>query len=265
MGKKNKISFEGFYSEIYGERWKSLKEGLFYETEAFCLDSGLLKPYFLDKASAAAAEALDVQPGDDVLDMCAAPGGKTLKIALALQGSGRLKSNDRSSDRRRRLKDVIETHLPPELRSNISITGFDAAKWGLFEQNVYDKILLDAPCSSEEHVLKSPAHLNQWSPARTKQLALQAHAMLAAAVTAVKPGGAILYSTCALSPLENDGVIEKLLKKRSIVRIDKIETGQGVLKTLLAENTGYGLHILPDSNGGYGPIFMARLIKNVIM
>ena len=266
MAAKKKISFEQFYNDIYEERWPALKDALLQSASSFCIDqaAGLLKPYYLDRASAAAAAALDVHPGDQVLDMCAAPGGKTLLLALALNGSGRLISNDRSSDRRRRLKDVIDSHLPEKLQQIITVTGHDSTRWGLFEQNVYDRILLDAPCSSEEHVLKSPAHLNKWSPARTKQLAVQAHAMLAAAVEAVKPGGTILYSTCSLSPLENDGVIAKLLKKRGeMVSVDYNLKLTGLHSdSLTADQTEYGLHILPDKNDGFGPIFMTRLIKN---
>ena len=112
-------------------------------------------------------------------------------------------------------------------------------------------------------MLKSPAHLKRWSPSRTKTLAVQAHAMLAAAVEAVKPGGTIIYSTCALSPLENDGVIGKLLKKRGDrVTIDTIPAY--VFEGLEAERTEYGYHILPDRNSGYGPIFMTRLTKKPI-
>ncbi|MDC7225798.1 MAG: RsmB/NOP family class I SAM-dependent RNA methyltransferase [Spirochaetales bacterium] len=259
---KQKPGFEDYYSEIYKERWDALKSGLLADADGYSISDGLLKPYYLDMASAAAARTLDVHPGDDVLDMCAAPGGKTLLLALALKGSGSLNSNDRSSDRRRRLKDVIENHLPTEVRENIRVTGHDATRWGLHEKDCYDRVLLDAPCSSEEHVLKSPAHLNRWSPSRTKQLSIQAHAMLAAAVDAVKPGGTILYSTCALSPLENDGVIAKLLKKRSDkVCIETISPDSENLSGLNAETTDYGLHILPDRNSGYGPIFMARLKK----
>ena len=260
MAPKKKINFEQFYSDIYTDRWPALKEAMLHDADSFCIDkgSGLLKPYYLDKASAAAARALEAVPGERILDMCAAPGGKTLLLALALEGRGTLVSNDRSSDRRRRLKEVLDTHLPAKLRSAVTVSGHDATRWGLFEQDEYDRVLLDAPCSSEEHVLKSPSHLKRWSPARTKQLSVQAHAMIAAAVTAVKPGGTVVYSTCSLSPAENDGVIEKLLKKRgNFITVDR------TLKTdeLNAEETEFGLHILPDKNHGYGPIYMARLIK----
>ena len=145
MGSGKKINFEDYYSEIYGGRWQNLKPALLLEPEGYCVSEGLLKAYYLDRASAAAARALDVKPGDHVLDMCAAPGGKTLLLALSLAGKGSLISNDRSSDRRRRLKDVVETHLPVAFRDIVNVTGHDASRWGLHEQDTYDRILLDAP------------------------------------------------------------------------------------------------------------------------
>ncbi len=261
MAKKHKISFEEFYSKIYADRWQDLKNALLGDSVYLSIDNNLLKPYYLDPASAAPTKALGVRPGDIVLDMCAAPGGKTLLLALALAGTGLLTSNDRSAARRSRLHNVITEHLPATLRNNISITGHDATRWGLFEKNVYDRILLDAPCSSEEHVLKSPPHLEKWSPARTRQLSVQAHAMLAAAVEAVKPGGTIIYSTCSLSPLENDGVIEKLLKKRGdIVTVSALNESDSISG---GEVTTYGKNFFPDRCGGCGPIFYAKLIKNI--
>ncbi len=260
MASKKKITFDDYYESLYSVRWPALKSALTEGSSGFSLSDGLLQPYFLDKASAAAAFALGIQEEDTVLDMCAAPGGKTLVIALALKGTGLLVSNDRSSDRRRRLKDVIEKHLPADWRSNINVTGHDSTKWGLFEQDVYDRILLDAPCSSEAHVLNSPAHLGKWTPNRSKQLAVQAHAMLASAVQALKPGGRLIYSTCALSPLENDGVIEKLLKKRSSI-VEVVSADIPPELELDAETTEFGKHILPDRNSGFGPIFMAALVK----
>ena len=251
---KQKEDFDSYYKNIWGERWTALKEAFGGESDYCTLSEGLLKPYYLDRASLYPAKALDVQSGDSVLDMCAAPGGKTLVLALAKGKEGHLVANDKSADRRMRLKNVITEHLPPEIAETVDITGFDATTWGLYQQNMYDRILLDAPCSSERHVLSSPHYLSQWTPARTKQLAIRQFAMLAAALDAVKPGGRIVYSTCSISPLENDGVVEKLFKKRKdmfdIINF-KPETG---------EKTRYGIHILPDTTGA-GPIYYCGIEK----
>ncbi len=250
-------AFDRFYSEVLGPRWQLLRSCLLTSGKPVALEAGLLKPYFLDEASVAAADALDVSPGNSVLDMCAAPGGKSLVLALRAGESGELVANERSSARRARLIRVLDQHLPAELRSRVTVTGHDARRWGLHEKSRYDRVLLDAPCSSEAHVVSSPTHLGNWSASRTRSLAVQAHAMLAAAVDAVKPGGLVLYSTCAVSPLENDGVIARLLKRRSsLVTVRTAGAAWG-------EATRYGWEIMPDRAEGRGPIYFALLSKAV--
>ena len=251
---KHTEDFDTYYRSIWKERWDALKASFAGESDYCTLSEGLLKPYFLDKASTYPAQALDVQPGDCVLDLCAAPGGKTLILALAKGETGTLVANDKSADRRARLKAVVAEHLPAAIASTVRITGFDAATWGLYQQAMYDRVLLDAPCSSERHVLSSPYYLAQWTPARTKQLAIRQFAMLAAALDAAKAGGRVVYSTCSISPLENDGVIEKLFKKRKDL-FDIIEAAPGI-----GEKTKYGIQILPDTTGA-GPIYYCCLEK----
>ncbi len=215
-----------------------------------------LEPYFLDEASVFAAESLGVNPGDRVLDMCAAPGGKTLVLASKLQGNGSLQSNDRSPDRRLRLQHVIENSLPESWRSIINVTGYDGVKFGMHKKECYDRILLDAPCSSDRHVLNSPAHLEVWSVKRVKRLSVEQGSLLASAVDALAPGGTLIYSTCALSPMENDDVVKKILKKRKTMCLDEIvEIPEG------ADRTECGVHILPDRAAGRGPIYCAKMRK----
>lgn len=245
--------FDRFYREMYPVRWDQLKSALLESSETMGFAEDLLQPYFLDEASVIAASLLPVQPGDAVLDMCAAPGGKSLVLATRLHGSGSLVCNDRSSQRRARLKRVIDDHLPASFRSIVSITSHDATKWGLHERDAYDAILLDAPCSSERHVLQDPKALAIWGPARTKHLAIQQFAMLAAALDAVRVGGHILYSTCSISTLENEGVIAKLQKKR-VGRYEEIH-----LEAPFSEKRDHGAIILPDSGGGRGPLYFCLI------
>ncbi len=249
-------NFENYYRELIGPIWDELKAGFGEETLYHTIESGLLKPYYMDTASVYPVKALKIKPGSLVLDMCAAPGGKTLLAALDNGPEGKLTANDRSPDRRGRLKKVIEEHLPEELRKTVSITGYDASKWGLYEKNIYDRILLDAPCSSERHVYNSPPHLEKWSISRTKRLSERQFAMLAAALEAVKPGGRIVYSTCSVSDLENDRIIEKLFKKRNgIFKIIQDED-QGE-----AEPTEFGYRIWPNKKPFAGPIFYTIISK----
>lgn len=250
--------FFDFYSKHYGDRWPLLLEALFKESHPIELRySDTLQPYFLDEASQFAATCLDVQPGMSVLDMCAAPGGKSLVLASALAGQGSLQCNDRSPERRVRLQHVLENSLPADWISIIKVTGYDASRFGLHCKGQYDRILLDAPCSSERHVVQSPKHLEQWSLNRTKRLSIEQGSLLASAVDALAPGGCLIYSTCALSPFENDVVVQKILKKRKenirVVNISPSIAG--------AELTQFGVHILPDRSEGRGPIYCAKLEK----
>lgn len=255
--KKNKMDsateFNNYYKSIYNERWEELKQSLLKEKANTYFSTNLVKPYYFDEASLFCANLLDINKGDKVLDMCAAPGGKTLVLASKLKGSGLLISNDRSSNRRSRLHNVINEHLCEEYRENIHITGHDSTKWGLFEQEVYDKILLDAPCSSERHVLSDPSYLNKWSLNRPKHLSYQQFAMLAAALEAVKVGGIILYSTCAITPLENENVIKKLFKKRS-GRFELVN-----FECNIAEDREFGKIVLPDVSDNRGPLYFCLI------
>ncbi len=258
MGKNRKhISFDTFYRDLFPERWDTLRSALLKDPVRSPYTKGLLKPYYLDNASLFTALSLEVQEGDDVLDLCAAPGGKTLILAGQIGTSGTLVSNDRSSTRRARLKRVISEHLPESVAKHITVTGHDAARWSLYEQDRYDRILLDAPCSSERHILGSPEHLKKWGPARTKHLAIKEYSMLVSALEAVKRGGIIVYSTCALSPLENDGVLEKLSRKRK-GRFELISPDLP-----FGERTTYGWQVLPDTEGGHGPMYIAKLKRIV--
>jgi 16S rRNA (cytosine1407-C5)-methyltransferase len=173
-------SFDEYYSSIYGALWPALKEALLADTEKTAYQTGLTKPYFMDYASVLAAESLRLPASGEILDACAAPGGKSLVLASRMGEGCRLLCNELSGERRRRLSDTLGTHLPPERRSRVKVSGFDAAAAGgrLGERGRFAAILLDAPCSSERHVLNSPAHLERWTEARPAGLAKRQWALL---------------------------------------------------------------------------------------
>ncbi len=258
MKQKSKLSgeqaFHQFYQQRFGQRWPALQQALLSQHGYTQLDEGLHSPYHLDTASILAAEALDVQPGMDVLDMCAAPGGKALVLALALQGKGSLTANEFSRDRFFRLRRNLQLlKNPPD--KGIFCTQSDARRYGMDHRHVhFDCILLDAPCSSEAYVLKNPHYLQQWGPRRAKRLAIEQLAMLCQAVQLCKEGGKILYSTCSLNEDENDAVIERLMKKRA---------GHFSIYPLhlsLGQRTQYGWQIWPDIHH-QGPMYIACLQK----
>jgi 16S rRNA (cytosine1407-C5)-methyltransferase len=168
----------------------------------------------------------------------------------------RLLANELSTERRRRLLAVLDEYLPPERRRQVRVSGFDAAaaggrksEWGRFEG-----ILLDVPCSSERHVLSDTAALAAWTPARPRFLAKRQWALLSAAFLLLKPGGSLVYATCALSPEENDEVAGRLLEKygADAALPDRPDFTEG-------EATLHGRIILPDVCEGSGPLYVARL------
>ena len=258
MAKRKAVTFEAFYGELYSERWPELRQALMASAGHCGLSTGLIKPYFLDHASLMPVEALELKGAGAILDLCAAPGGKALAIAGRMDPDAALIANDRSANRRGRLKKVLQEHLPPETLCRVTVSGHDASRWGLYEQECYDRVLADVPCSSERHVLQNPKYLVNWTPARTRHLAIQAYAILAAGFTALKPGGRLVYSTCALSHAENDEVAAKLLTRHSttcrLLPATESSTPPG-------EATGCGRIILPDNAGGQGPIYWAVFTK----
>lgn len=260
MGKKKtsltgEERFNQYYSSLYGDRWQTLIDSLKKDKTRSISIAGLQSPYYLDIASFETANLLPVEKGMSVLDMCAAPGGKTLVIAKKLAGSGSLVSNDRSSDRRERLRKVISECLTEDERSIIKVTGFDATSWGVYEKELYDAILLDAPCSSERHVLGSKEHLSIWTENRPKRLSITQYAMLSSALIAAKHGGYILYSTCSINERENQLVIEKLIKKHP----DEVEIINIDIQS--SEKLSYGNIVLPDTADGKGPMYACLLRK----
>jgi 16S rRNA C967 or C1407 C5-methylase (RsmB/RsmF family) len=287
---KGPEGFDAFYGEMFGERWPRLKEALLapkkhvavvnpfskfkFPTEPLHLtgisfshdikdlfpppektDEGYMNYYLLDAASILPVEALDLHPGEKVVDLCAAPGGKSFLCALKLQNKGLLVSNDRSAARRARIHRIFDDYLPKTEQKNLKVTGHDSSKWSLYEKSVYDKVLLDAPCSSERHVLEDSKELSLWAPGRTKAIAISQFAMLASALDIVKVGGTIVYSTCALSRLENDDIISKLHQKRpGRFQLLRPEFAFG-------EPTEYGWQVLPDVSG-WGPFYLA-VVKRI--
>lgn len=216
--------------------------------------SGLLSFYVMDPASIWAARSLEVRAGERVLDLCAAPGGKALVLCDGLAEGGELVANDRSAARVARLRRVLDDYLPPEVRCRVQVARRDGRRWGVLEPEGFDAVFLDAPCSSERHVLGDPRELAKWSEGRVKRLALDQYALLTSAWLALRPGGRLVYCTCAITPAENDAVIGRLLERgRHPARVDALHLPIG-------EPTRFGWRMLPDRDG-CGPSFSCRLVK----
>ncbi|KAK8102693.1 hypothetical protein PG984_015839 [Apiospora sp. TS-2023a] len=265
---------------------------------------GLTIHWNLDAASLLPVRLLNPVPGDKILDLCAAPGGKSLALAQLLRpptfddpdapslAGGCLHSNEMDHARHKRLAANLEAYLPPTLlqRGEVKVLKLDgadplAALSLPLRAGGYDKVLLDAPCSSERHVLHAHARARQagkmademalWRSGQSKKTAKTQAALLVTALRAVKVGGRVVYATCSLSSEENDGVIER---GRELVQKDKKKLGakwdvavrKGVsaeeaewLESNWAERTKHGWIVLPDhpSGGRWGPLFFAVLEK----
>ncbi|MFW5812221.1 MAG: hypothetical protein ACOCWS_04480 [Alkalispirochaetaceae bacterium] len=266
--RKGEEGFEGYFSALFGERWSGLREALLGRTSYATLASPLLEPYYLDRASLLPARALPVVEAGQIVDLCAAPGGKALDLAVRMGANSRLLVNERSRNRLARLRRVLDDHLPQEIRERVEIFGHDGALWGSKRPGAADAVLCDVPCSSEAHLLASQAHLAQWSFSRIRRLAGQAVGLLASAFDSLTPGGVVVYSTCALSQEENDHVVARVLDRRGAqARLyrpgpgELREIAEGVLAPELIEETELGYQILPDRSGGSGPIYFTRLRK----
>jgi len=247
--------FEAYYGDLFGARWAALREALLGPVRQESIAGPGGTAYWLDAGSKEAASALSLPESGSILDMCAAPGGKSLVLAARMGEDTTLVSNEMSAERKNRLVRVLDEFLDPRIRARVAVTGRDAARWSRYEQESYEGILLDAPCSSERHVLSSPPHLAEWSPARVKNLAYRQWALLSGAWLVLKPEGCLVYSTCALSPAENDDVVAKLLKKYGNAEVIRpVEAGCG-------EETSLGTHILPDTAEGAGPIYYSVIRK----
>ncbi|CAG8490816.1 8959_t:CDS:2 [Funneliformis mosseae] len=246
--------------------------------ECYVSDSKFPKPkkdehnifnvYHLDLASIMVTKALDVQPGDMVLDLCAAPGGKSLAILQrllnnvdqrggAIEGSstresgGMLIANEINNKRFHRLLQVIKSYIPFKYHQD----QIKLVKNSPTRNFSYDKILVDVPCSSERHLITDQNELSRWKESRSKNFSIKQYNILLDAVKALRINGILVYSTCSISNLENDLVIKKILEN-SWVELQAVKRNDG---WEFGEETGFGWIVLPDKCDGYGPMYFTIL------
>lgn len=166
--------------------------------------------------------ALDPRAGERVLDVCAAPGGKSSHIAALMQGSGELIANDNSRARLAKLRANLS-----RLGVHADYTLYDATRLTRYmDAESYDKILLDAPCSGEGLIqLSQPKTLDSWSVAHVRRLATLQQRIIEQAWQLLRPGGRLVYSTCTMAPEENEMVIHKLLRRHDDAVVEVVSVG----------------------------------------
>ncbi|KAA6410725.1 MAG: NOL1 NOP2 sun family, partial [Trebouxia sp. A1-2] len=236
-------------------------------------------------ARAAAAQAEQPTPG--MADMRVSTPAALNSATLSAQHGqhtaaiGSLTCNELDPSRKSRLQIVMDSYLPPVLKKRVRLTPHDSARyWGRFEPDTYDCVLLDAPCTSERHVLQQAATGSgksaklRWSVRQCEDMAALQVRLLTAALKTVKCGGHVVYSTCSISPLENDQVVSKavallpdqmrisissnpqqMLKEHVELPSEPLRASTSLaelLRQVGAEPTQHGIIVLPDKAGS-GP------------
>ena len=165
--------------------------------------------YSQEPSASSAAPLLGVQPGMRVLDMCAAPGGKSSQLAAALQGRGVLVSNEYVAAR----AEILKSNLERMGVSNAVVLNETPARIAEALPEFFDRVLVDAPCSGEGMFRKEPVALQQHCEALVKQCAELGAQILDCAAAALAPGGQLVYSTCTFAPEEDEGQVAAFLQR----------------------------------------------------
>ena len=221
--------------------------------------------YSQEPSASSAAPLLGVRPGMRVLDMCAAPGGKSSQLAAALQGRGVLVSNEYVAAR----ADILKSNLERMGVSNAVVLNETPARIADALPEFFDRVLVDAPCSGEGMFRKEPVARTQHCEALVKQCAALGAEILDCAAAVLAPGGQLVYSTCTFAPEEDEGQVAAFLQRHpefeladALGNVDYTFGSEGE-----ANRTG-GLPLdvskvrrIWPCQGGEGH-FMARLVKN---
>lgn len=176
-----------------------------------------------EEISLTAVQTLNPQWGDRILDLCAAPGGKTAQIATQLQGTGMVVANEVQVPRLSSLRAMLDRLGV----FNVVTTNYDGRSIPLANHS-FDRVLVDAPCSGEGSLRKTKATWKQKYPDYSSRIAKTQRKLLDRALQLVKPGGTIVYSTCTFAPEENEAVIDAVLGDRGWLESAKIPQIQGM-------------------------------------
>lgn len=203
---RNKKNVERVLDQNYVEHHPIVENGYLYDENyhpgrsAYFL-AGL---YYIQEPSAMlVADALPIEPDDFVLDMCAAPGGKSCEIASRLTREGVLIANDIEASRARILSENIERFG----LDNTIVTNVDPMRFTKQFQEAFDKIILDAPCSGEGMFRKLEQAVDTWSEEKVLECAHIQKNLLKGAYDMLKQGGMVIYSTCTYSYEENEAMV----------------------------------------------------------
>ncbi len=213
-------------------------------------EEGLLMPQ--SRAATAVARVVAPQPGEAVLDLCAAPGGKTTHLAALMGDAGRVVALERHAGR----ADALRRTARRMGATSVEVRTGDASEPQ--ESEAYDRVLVDPPCSDLGTLAARPDVRWRKAPGAPAALAVEQAAILDAAAVALKPGGVLVYSTCTISPVENERLIAAFLERSSDFAVDEIPSDLPVWDHLSVP--GF-MQTLPHRDGTDG-FFIARLRRS---
>ena len=263
------------FKEILDRDFKEIpwvKEGFYFEEEKGVLTTPSLSniekiksisknPYYFaglyyiqEPSAMTPAMVAGIKPGDKVLDLCAAPGGKSTQAASYLQGEGLLVSNDFSASRVKALQKNIEVSGI----DNVLITNEDPKNLSKVYIEYFDKIIVDAPCSGEGMFRRDSAVFRAYLGRGPEFFTGLQVSILNEAAKMLKPGGTLVYSTCTYSKVEDEGSLSEFLENHPDFKIDKIKPDFGFEESKILPGT---IRLFPHKIKGEGH-FVARLKKD---
>ncbi|MDD9139022.1 RsmF rRNA methyltransferase first C-terminal domain-containing protein [Fructobacillus sp. CRL 2054] len=202
------------------------KNGYFGQVSGKSIDHTTGLVYSQEPSAQFVAEVVDAKPGEKVLDLAAAPGGKSTQLAGQMQGQGLLWTNEIFFGRAKILSENIERF---GVRNDI-VSSADSKDLAKALPGYFDRVLLDTPCSGEGMFRKDPDAISYWSEGYPRECADRSEGILANAVKMLRPGGILVYSTCTFAPEEDEQMIAWLLKEYpdfELLAIDKV-AGSGI-------------------------------------
>ena len=210
--------------------------------------------YLVNPSSVLAVVALDPQPEETVLDLAAAPGGKTLIAAARMRNTGTITAVDPIKSRYYRMRANLARCGVTNVRCKLD----DGRKMGRRMPATFDRVLLDAPCSSEARFrADEPATFAHWSPRKVRETTRKQRGLIRAAFGCLKPGGTLVYCTCSFGRKENEGIVEYLTKREPMARIAPLAWPD--LAVAAAGNIDGTVRIRPDAT--FDGFYIARLTK----
>ena len=217
--------------------------------------------YYVQEASSmfleeALKQTLDLSKPLRILDLCAAPGGKSTLIQSLISDDGLLVSNEVIKPR----VNVLAENMTKWGGANVVVTNNDPKDFQRLE-NYFDAIVVDAPCSGSGLFRKDPQAIDEWSENNVALCSQRQQRILADILPSLKEGGVLIYSTCSYSEDEDEGIADWLTKDHSLSSLRlHLDSGWKIVETISSRNSAYGYRFFPDRLRGEG-FFISLFVK----